>query len=367
MFRARGYPVGHPLAIERVGLVMELVEGLGWLAPDLYAVCPTATEAELARFHDPAYIAAVRRAQEAKGVALADRERYRLGTLENPYFATMYERAATACGGSIAAARAVAGGGIAFNPAGGTHHARRDAASGFCYFNDPVLAIATLLDLGLAPVFYADIDGHHGDGVQDAFAGDPRVMTVSVHEAGRWPQIPGSMTGALDDRGGGNARNLPVPAGFNDTEMDFVIEHAFVGLAERLAPEAVVVTCGADALAEDPLTLLALSNGALWRAVRRLVALAPRAVVVGGGGYNPWSAARCWAGLWGTLAGYPMPGRLPSALEARLRAVRWDFDPEAQGGDAPRPEAWFTTLADAPRPGPVREVVRQTVAAVLAP
>jgi acetoin utilization protein AcuC len=356
IFEEPGYPKTHPLGIARVGTVIALVRALGWLPDGAYVDSVVASVDDLARFHDRDYIAAVKRAQDEGRVSIEDRARHALGTFENPWFPTLYDRAATCCGGVVAAARFVASGGVAYAPAGGTHHARRVRASGFCYFNDPVLAICALLDAGVARVFYADIDGHHGDGVELAFAGDPRVFLVSVHEAGRWPN-----TGALADRAGGNARNLPVPAGFNDSEMDCVIVDAFVPLATRFQPDAVVITCGADALADDPLTKLALSNRALWRAVGRLVSLTPRALVLGGGGYNPWATARCWTGVWATLCGFSIPDRLPAEAERILRALDWDFT-DAED----RPERWFTTLADPANAGPVREPVAEAVAAVLA-
>lgn len=356
IFAEPGYPKTHPLGIERVGTVIALARALGWLNDSATVESAPASVDDLARFHDRDYIAAVKRAQHTGGVCLADRERYALGTFENPWFPTIYDRAATCCGGVVEAACFAARGGIAYAPAGGTHHARRDRASGFCYFNDPVLAIYAMLDAGVARVFYADIDGHHGDGVEIAFAGDPRVFLVSVHEADRWPN-----TGRLEDRAGGNARNLPVPAGFNDREMERVVEDAFLPLAARFAPEAVVITCGADALADDPLTKLALSNRALWRAVERLASLTPRTLVLGGGGYNPWATARCWTGVWATLNGFAIPDRLTDSAERILRALEWDFD----DGDA-RPERWFTTLADPPNDGEVREPIRRAIAAVLA-
>ena len=84
----------------------------------------------------------------------------------------MFERAATAVGGSILAAELALEGRAVFHPAGGTHHGQRGRASGFCFFNDPVFAILTLLQRGVARVLYVDLDAHHCDGVQAAFAGD---------------------------------------------------------------------------------------------------------------------------------------------------------------------------------------------------
>jgi acetoin utilization protein AcuC len=167
--------------------------------------------------------------------------------------------------------------------------------------------------------------------------------------------------GSLDDRAGGQARNLPVPEGFNDSEMDFLMETAVLPLIEDFGPQALVVQCGADALAEDPLSKLALSNGALWRVVARVKGLTPRLLVTGGGGYNPWSVGRAWTGVWATLNDLEIPERLPPAAEAVLRALEWRH---SRGRNPP--EAWFTTLADAPRPGPLRPEIRQIAAAVLA-
>ena len=126
-------------------------------------------------------------------------------------------------------------------PGGGTHHGRPDRASGFCYLNDPVLAILAWLDAGLQRVVYLDIDAHHGDGVQDAFHADDRVLTVSVHEAGRWPH-----TGLATDRAAGGARNLPVPEGFNDSEMRWLLHKAILPLIEAHRPQAIFLQCGAD-------------------------------------------------------------------------------------------------------------------------
>ena len=204
-------------------------------------------------------------------------------------------------------------------PGGGTHHGQPARASGFCYLNDAVLGLLAWLDGGLDNLLYVDIDAHHGDGVEDAFRDDPRVFTLSIHEKGRWPN-----TGAAEDRAGGHARNLPVPPGFNDSEMLWLLHGAVLPIARHLRPQAIMLQCGADALEEDPLSRLSLSNNAHWGVVRALMGEAPRFIVLGGGGYNPWSVGRCWAGVWGTLNGFAVPERLPPAAEAVLRDLSWD-------------------------------------------
>jgi acetoin utilization protein AcuC len=349
VYRRTGYNGNHPLAIPRVGPVMDLCRALGWLTEADYRPSPRATEAELAAFHEPEYIEAVKEASASGRVDPGMRERYRLGTMENPLFPGLFERAATSVGGSIYAALLALEGRIAFHPAGGTHHGRPDRASGFCYFNDPVFAILTLLDGGLKRVLYADLDAHHGDGVQDAFASDERVFTVSIHEAGRWPG-----TGAVSDTLEGRACNLPVPRGFNDSELDVLVEALVLPLSEKIRPQAIVLTCGADALAGDPLSGMALSNVALWSAAERLAASAPAAVVLGGGGYNPWTVARYWTGLWGVLSGRDIPPSLPETARAILAPLTCDLVDDEDFQDA-----WLTTLADAPNPGRVRAEIEE--------
>ncbi|MDQ1344576.1 MAG: acetoin utilization protein AcuC, partial [Pseudomonadota bacterium] len=117
------------------------------------------------------------------------------------------------------------------------------------------------------------------------------------------------------------------------------------------------ITCGTDALAGDPLSRMALSNGALWSAVERLTGFAAPAVVLGGGGYNPWTLARCWTGLWGRLSGREIPVVLPAEAQLILRSLDCDLIDD----DDVEP-AWLETLADDPRPGPVRPAVRALAA-----
>lgn len=353
IYRKSSFGRNHPLSIPRVSTVIDLCRALGWLDDARYIDSPRATPAQLARFHDPDYIAALQATEVAQAASPEIRERYNFGKLENPIYPEMFRRPATSCGGSIHAAALLAEGRAhaIYHPAGGTHHGRRNRASGFCFFNDPVLAILTLLDRGVAPIAYVDIDAHHGDGVQDAFAGDDRVRVISVHEAGRWPH-----SGKAGDRGDGNAFNIPVPSGFNDSEMAYVVGEALVPLAAAIRPQALVLQGGADALADDPLSKLGLSNRAHWAAVAALRDIAPRLLMLGGGGYNPWSVARAWTGVWATLNDLPVPDILPPGAEAVLRGLSWT---RSEGRNPPA--HWFTTLADAPRPGPIREEVRVAV------
>ncbi len=347
IYRFSTYGPKHPLAIPRVSSCTDLVRAMGWLNPAIVVQAPMAQVSQLTRFHDPAYLAALQQAEQDQSVSDAVRTRYRIGADGNPVYREVFSRPATSAGGTMLAANMLAHGGIIHCPGGGTHHGRPDRASGFCYLNDPVLAILQWLDLGLRRIVYLDIDAHHGDGVQDAFHNEPRVLCISVHEAGRWPG-----TGLASDRGGGYARNFPVPQGFNDTEMRHLMHHAILPMIERAQPEAILLQSGADALEEDPLARLSLSNNAHHSVVRAIMKLTPRLLVVGGGGYNPYTTARCWAGIWAALNDFPIPQQIPKPAETVLRALVYN---RAAGRNPP--EHWFTTLQDQPREGPVRQEI----------
>jgi acetoin utilization protein AcuC len=174
-----------------------------------------------------------------------------------------------------------------------------------------------------------------------------RVWTISVHEQARWPY-----TGAVSDTAGGRACNLPVPSGFHDRELRFLLDEVILPLGQCVAPQVVVLVCGADALAGDPLSSMALSNVALWSAASDIAALAPAAVVLGGGGYNPWTVTRYWTGLWGTLSSRAIPTTLPLAA----RAVFAGLECELIDAEDVSP-LWSTTLADAPNEASVRQEI----------
>lgn len=349
IYRGSRYGRLHPLSIERVPAVIDLARALGWLPKDRYRVSPRAKPRALEAYHTPDYVAALIRAEDEGSVSDAVRERYGLGTFSNPIFPEMFRRPATAVGGGLLAAELVAGGGVVYNPGGGTHHGFADRAAGFCYLNEPVLTLKRLMQMGLRRVAYVDIDAHHSDGVEAAFHDASAVRMISVHEENRWP-----FTGATGIAAGGAGINLAVPRGFNDSEFDMVLNELILPSVAAHRPDAIYLQCGADALAEDPLSRLALSNNAHVAAVRALRPLSPRLIVSGGGGYNPWSVARCWTRVWGALSDQPAPEQLPDAARALLAGLRWSRK------SRPDP-ALLTTLADPPRTGPVRAAIRDSV------
>ncbi|PHR62991.1 MAG: acetoin utilization protein AcuC [Robiginitomaculum sp.] len=336
MFKRPAWGSNHPLAIPRQSAMLDLLEMLNWIGPDNTKVCHAANRKTLVQFHTPDYVDAFFQADTSGKVSQANRQKYQLGTMENPIFPGLFERAATTVGGSIMAAKLAGEGRIVFHPSGGTHHGRPDRASGFCYFNDPVFAILTLLNQGCTRIAYVDVDAHHGDGVQDAFTDEPRVRCISVHEENRWPH-----TGTGDDHGNGHAYNFPTPRGVGDLAYADVINARILPLVREFAPEAVVITFGADALDADPLSAMGLSNTCLLQTCVQICDLAPAAVVLGGGGYNPWTTARLWTAFWGLISDQQVQIKLPKPAREMLEGLECDLiDPEDM-----RPE-WTTTLLD---------------------
>lgn len=359
-FRYRGYGRNHPLAIPRVPLTFDLIRSYDALTDEEVVAAREATPSELASFHAPDYLRAYAEAQHRQRVESADRERYRLGTLENPYFEDFYTVPAIAAGASIQAAECVLQGQAAFSPAGGMHHARRDRACGFCFLNDPVLAILRLRQAGWR-VLYLDIDAHHGDGVEEAFRDDAAVLTLSLHmnTAYAYPHAHGG----FDDQGsrasGHTTINVPLPAGVGDAEYETVFDAVWYPVLERFAPDAVVLQAGADALFLDPLARFQLTTQGFAAVVEKVLDSAPRhadstprLLITGGGGYHLPGVARAWTAVWALLSRRDLPDSIPAEGARAMRATGWELD---EG------EPWFANLFlsrfDAPIALPVRSEI----------
>ncbi|MEL7080089.1 MAG: acetoin utilization protein AcuC [Pseudomonadota bacterium] len=356
VYRRSSYGHAHPLRIPRVSTVMDLSRALGWLGQENFRTAPRAKARALEVFHTPDYLAALEQAEQDGAVDDAVRKRHNIGTHTNPVFPEIWRRPTTSAGGSLLAGELLRGGGIVYHPAGGTHHAFPDRAGGFCYLNDPVLAMLSLRRNSARRIAYVDIDAHHPDGVEAAFGSDADVLMISVHEEDRWPR-----TGMLDDGGVGTVYNLPVPRHLNDTEMGMIRDELILPLVSDFEADAIVIQCGADAVEEDPLSHLTLSNNAHWSIVAALMQHAPRLLVLGGGGYNPWSVGRLWTGVWATLNGHEVPDRLNDEAEAILREL--SFPGNSRGRNPP--DHWFNTLRDEARLGPIRPEIRRRVAALV--
>jgi len=345
----------HPLRPARVILTRQLIHDYGILDGTRVLETPArdATVDELLLVHDEAYVDAVTRAGHGEKGPWG---RYGFGPGDNPLFRHMHESSARVAGASIAAAEAVLSGRAqhAFNPAGGLHHAMPGRASGFCVYDDPAVAIAWMLGQGVGRVAYVDVDVHHGDGPQEIFYRDPRVLTISLHQDGR-TLFPG--TGSVNELGDGDARgnavNVPLQPGTGDEGWLDAFRQIVPPLVEAFEPEVLVTQLGCDSHRSDPLAGLMLTTAAYRETASELHDLAHRAtdgrwVAMGGGGYQ-WAAVvpRAWTIYFAEMAGTVLPDELPPVWLERAA--------EEAGGAVPN------RLSENPSEGLGREAVVDVV------
>jgi acetoin utilization protein AcuC len=323
-----GYDFGpaHPLAPVRVELTMALAREFGVLDLPNVTVAGTepASDEALALVHQPEYVEAVRRAGTPP---LRADIHHGLGTLDDPIFEGMHEASALVAGASLAAAQAVwtMNAQHAVNIAGGLHHAMPDTAAGFCVYNDPAIAIAWLLQQGAQRIAYVDIDVHHGDGVQAVFYDDPRVLTISLHESGRY-LFPG--TGFPDESGAeGTSVNVALPPGTRDAEWLRAFHAVVPPLLRAFSPEILVTQHGCDSHVLDPLAHLALTVDGQRASYVALHTLAHevtdgRWLAFGGGGYELVRVVpRIWTHLLAEIAGAPINAETATPEEWRATAT----------------------------------------------
>jgi acetoin utilization protein AcuC len=306
----------HPLQPIRVKLAVELMRDLGLVEFAELVPPRVAVDSELTLCHAKDYVELVRALSEPDLRDEVDGARIAAGGFaspDNPIADGMHEACAAVVGGSLIAAEAVHSGAAlhAFNPAGGLHHASRASASGFCVYNDLAIAVAWLRAQGHR-VACVDVDVHHGDGTQALFYSDPQVLTVSLHESGRY-LFPG--TGFPDESGVGDARgtaaNLPLLPYTWDDPWLAAFEATVPALLREFRPSVLVTQDGCDSHFLDPLAHLRTST-AIWpRIGQRFHELAHelcegRWVATGGGGYAIREVVpRAWTLLFAEMVERP--------------------------------------------------------------
>jgi acetoin utilization protein AcuC len=288
------FPPPHPFNSARAVRFWDL---LGKLELGEITVEPElADEGTIELFHDKEHVEFVRKASTL-GYGYLDEG-------DTPAFKGVLEAAELTVGSTLSCVEQVLGGKAdhGFNPVGGLHHARRDRSAGFCVFNDIGVAIETLRKEGVQRILYVDIDVHHGDGVFYPFEYDRDVFIFDVHEDGRF-LYPG--TGKELETGEGRAEgtkmNVPLLPGEGDERMKDILPR-LEEFAIRAAPEFVILQCGADSLAGDPIGGLAFSekfHSSVAKVLHEVAhsACKGRLVALGGGGYDPNNCARAWSSV----------------------------------------------------------------------
>ncbi|GHO42922.1 acetoin utilization protein AcuC [Ktedonospora formicarum] len=397
----------HPLQPTRLRALMDLLETSKlWDQTHEETRLHTrlATREELGLVHAEEYIDAVQRLSQpwnetGDSEALKERKqlelRYGFGSDDTPSLPGMHEVSARIAGGTLVALSAVMGlpeGGSfpeierplrVFHPSGGLHHAWHDRASGFCIYNDVAIAVAHILRSSEAKILYIDFDAHHGDGVQRAFYDEPRVMTISLHETGRY-LFPG--TGDVLETGSGGGRgfaiNVPLEPFTEDDSYVEIMESILRPLVASYSPDVIVTQHGCDTHAWDPLTHLNLTMRGIRAQIKMARSLADtysqgRWVAVGGGGYALYRVVpRAWSLLWAELSEQDLPDKLPEEWVARWRPI-WeaarDSDEAAQSvmGKSPAWHEFPTSFIDdarhfppQPRRMSINSINRHTAALV---
>jgi len=323
---AYDFGAAHPLAPIRLELTMRLARDLGVIDGDemVEVGAEAADDDTLATVHTPEYVDAVRAVRGPADTNLV----LGLGTADNPTFAHMHRASALVAGASIEAARRVWTGQAlhAVNVSGGLHHAMPGLASGFCIYNDVALAISWLLANGAQRVAYIDVDAHHGDGVQEIFYHDPRVLTVSIHEG---PQTLFPGTGLPTEVGGegaeGSSVNIALPPGTADAGWLRAFHAVVPQVVAAFKPDIIVSQQGCDSHMDDPLTHLMLSVDGQRASYLAICDLADqmcggRWVATGGGGYSVLDVVpRAWTHLLSIVAGRPLDPHTPTPEQWRAR------------------------------------------------
>jgi acetoin utilization protein AcuC len=279
----------HPLKPIRLKKTYEMIVSHDIL--DFRTDVPPATDEDLYLAHSKAYVEAVKKEKN-----LGD---YGFGTPDNPLFNNIYESSLYYVGASAACSNHQR----AFNISGGLHHAKWERASGFCVFNDCVVVIRKLLQ-DHKRVAYIDIDTHHGDGVQEAFYDDPRVLFLSVHEG---PQFLFPGTGYTSEIGAGEGKgttiNIPLAPYTTDEIYLDLFKRIVPPIVEEFNPAAIVSQLGVDAHYLDPLSTIALSLKGYGSVVRAIGSLAKRWIALGGGGYNVETVPTAWTLAYAIMRG----------------------------------------------------------------
>lgn len=294
----------------RASLVHTLIESYDLMKNVLPINSDSNEEVDLSGFHSCDYINTLKGEIDSDD----DNEEYGLG-YDCPPLEDLYDFVSCIARGSISAAKALISGQVntSINFCGGWHHAQRDHASGFCYVNDCVLAILELLKK-FQRVLYIDLDIHHGDGVENAFAYSKKVFTLSIHkcEEGYFPG-----TGSISEIGLGSGRyytcNIPLRDGASDATYIKVFKETCGKIIENFRPEAIVCQCGADSLVNDPLGTFNLTLESYRQCVKLLKELQLPLLILGGGGYNLANAARCFTSVLAVLVDRELKPDIPES------------------------------------------------------
>ena len=326
---------GLPENPETKRRLRNLIEVTGLIGDLAVQSAPEASRADLARVHDGAYLDAFKAASDAGGGELG---------LRTPFGPGGYEIAALSAGLARGALFAVLGGEARnayalTRPPG--HHALPGFPNGFCLINNIAVAVRAAQDAGLARrIAVVDWDVHHGNGTEAIFYDDPTVLTISLHQEHNYPLDTGGAEARGRGRGHGFNLNVPLPPGTGHASYLEAMARIVRPALDRFAPEAIMVACGYDASAVDPLGRMLATAGTFAAMTRMMVEAADahcggRLVLVHEGGYSEAHVPFCGHAAIATLAGSARnaPDPLATTLEARQPGPQWQAHVSAHIAD----------------------------------
>jgi acetoin utilization deacetylase AcuC-like enzyme len=319
-------PAGLPENPETKRRLKNLIEVTGLAQHLAMQGASPASEADLRRVHPESYLAAFKAMSDAGGGEMGLRAPFGLGG---------YEIAALSAGLASAALQAVLKGKVEnayalSRPPG--HHCTADFPNGFCLLNNIAVAVRAAQAEGLVRrVAVVDWDVHHGNGTEAIFWQDPEVLTLSLHQDRNYPLD----TGGIDAQGAGAGLgcnlNLPLPPGTGHLGYLHAMDRVVLPALERFQPEVIIVACGFDAAAIDPLGRM-LCTAETFRAMTRRIMDAAnrlcggRLVLVHEGGYSEVYVPFCGHAVLEELSGAPIhaPDPMAKTLAARQPDARFD-------------------------------------------
>ncbi|PIA12995.1 histone deacetylase Clr6 [Coemansia reversa NRRL 1564] len=306
------YGYMHPMKPFRMRMAHSLVTSYGLDKQMTVIRPPRASALEMTRFHADDYVEFLSRVTPELAEQETEHTSVYLSGEDCPAFDGVFEFCSISAGGSIAGAKRINHGDsdVVVNWAGGLHHAKKDAASGFCYINDIVLAILELLRYHQR-VMYLDIDVHHGDGVEEAFYTTDRVMSVSFHKFGDFFPGTGHVSDVGVSKGKGYAVNVPLRDGIDDESYKGIFQPIMRLIMDRFRPGAIVMQCGTDSLSGDRIGCFNLSMKGHAACVDFMKSFNVPLFCLGGGGYTIRNVARTWAYETAVLLGQELDPVLP--------------------------------------------------------